>query len=417
MRGVRSEGRGVRARSLLVVLLCALAAALLAPHSSLLAQQSPRVRQQRVELDKLRSERSQLEQRMQQLQTSVRDLDEERALLDRQADVAARVVRTLDEQLVAISEEVQFATDSLSRAEAELLARRGALQSRLVDIYKRGPLYTFEALLSAHSFGVLVARYKYLHQLARHDRFVVQRVELLHGQIARQRETLVRLRNTIEMNRQDKSLEEERLRALERQRAQSLRSTRRVAEQTGERLAQLKRDEARLGGIITAAINAERARTAATRTPSSAGGRAASTTPASTIRTSDVGQLDWPVQGNIIYDFGRAQKANNTAIRWNGIGIAATMNTPVRAVAPGKVLEVTRAGTYGLTVILEHGGGDFSLYSSLADASVLKGATVAKGQQVGTVGTTDPDLPPHLHFEIRRGGPAVDPKAWLRARR
>jgi lysostaphin len=92
------------------------------------------------------------------------------------------------------------------------------------------------------------------------------------------------------------------------------------------------------------------------------------------------------------------------------------MGTPVRAVAPGKVLEVTRAGTYGLTVIVEHGGGDFSLYSSLANASVVKGSMITKGQQVGTVGTTDPDLPPHLHFEIRRGGPAVDPKAWLRAR-
>jgi septal ring factor EnvC (AmiA/AmiB activator) len=389
-----------------------------ARRSPLDAQQPSRVRQQREELDKLRTERSRLEQRLRQLQTSVRDLDEERSVLDRQADVAARVVRTLEDQLLAINEEVQLATDSLSRAEGELRTRRGALQSRLVDIYKRGPLYTFEALLSAHSFGELVARYKYLHQLARHDRFVVQRVELLHGQIARQRETLVRLRNTIDMNRQDKALEEERLRALERQRAQSARSTRRVAEQTGERLAQLKRDEARLGGIISAAINAERARVSTTtRAPSGGASRTSSGTPSSSIRTSDVGQLDWPVQGSIIYDFGRAQKANNTAIRWNGIGIAAPMNTPVRAVAPGKVLEVTRAGTYGLTVIVEHGGGDFSLYSSLADASVLKGASIAKGQQVGTVGTTDPELPPHLHFEIRRGGPAVDPKGWLRARR
>jgi len=393
--------------------------AILALPGALPAQQSTRLRQQREELDKLRNERSRLERRMQELQTSVRDLDEERRNLDRQADLAARVVKTLDEQLAAINEEVSVATDSLGRAEVELRNRRGELQARLIGIYKRGPLYTFEALLSAHSFGELVARYKYLHQLARHDRFVVQRVELLHGQIARQRETLVRLRNTIEMNRQDKALEEERLRALERQRAQSLRSTRRVAEQTSERLAQLKRDEARLGGIITAAINAERERAAAAaRAPAGNGAaRAPAPASASSIRTSDIGQLDWPVQGSILYDFGRAQKANNTAIRWNGIGIAAPAGTPVRAVAPGRVLEVTRAGTYGLTVIVEHGGGDFSLYSSLDEASVLKGATIAKGQQVGTVGMTDPELPPHLHFEIRRGGPAVDPKAWLRARR
>lgn len=408
MRGVTHRLRGLALLAGLVAL------SPLTPNPSPLEAQGTRVRQQRDELERLRRERTQLEQRMQELQSSVRNLSEEMSLLDRQADVAARVVRTLDEQLAAISEEVQLATDSLVGAEEELSIRRGSLQRRLVDIYKRGPMHTFEALLSAHSFGELVARYKYLHQLARHDQFVVQRVQALHDQVARQRDLLLRLRSTIDMNRQDKALEEERLRALERQRASSLRSTRRVAEQTEARLAEVRRDEMRLGGIISAAISAERRRT---ESASRATVGAARPTPASTIRTSDVGQLDWPVQGTIIYDFGRAQKANNTSIRWNGIGIGASLGTPVKAVAPGSVLEVTRFGTYGLTVIVSHGGTDFSLYSSLATANVVKGTTVAKGQQVGTVGTTDPDLPPHLHFEIRRGGPAVDPKAWLRAHR
>lgn len=384
----------------------------------LAAQQSPSVRQKREELDRLRNERSTLERRMQDLQTSAHDLDEEMRNLDRQADVAERVVRTLDEQLTAINLEVEASNDSLQLAQSELLDRRGALQRRLVSIYKRGPLYTFEALLSAQSFGQLVARYKYLHQLARHDQYVVERVASLHEQVARQRDVLVRLRNTIEMNRQDKQVEEERLRALKRQRGQSLTATRRQAAQVDARLAQLKRDESRLGGIISAAIESERRRVAATRAPA-AGGAAVRSAPvsASSIRTSDMGQLDWPVQGTILYDFGRAQKANNTAIRWNGIGIAAALGTPVRAVAPGTVLEVARIGTYGLTVVVSHGGGDFSLYSSLASTMVAKGATVAKGQNVGTVGTTDPELPPHLHFEIRQNGPAVDPKGWLRARR
>jgi murein DD-endopeptidase MepM/ murein hydrolase activator NlpD len=78
---------------------------------------------------------------------------------------------------------------------------------------------------------------------------------------------------------------------------------------------------------------------------------------------------------------------------------------------------VSRFGTYGLTVIIEHGGGDYSIYGSLDQAAVTKGATVAKGQTIGTVGVSDPELGPHLHFEIRHGGPAVDPKLWLRQRR
>jgi septal ring factor EnvC (AmiA/AmiB activator) len=76
-------------------------------------------------------------------------------------------------------------------------------------------------------------------------------------------------------------------------------------------------------------------------------------------------------------------------------------------------------GTYGLTIIIDHGGADYSIYGSLATVRVDNGAVIQKGDVIGTVGTSDPDFPAHLHFEIRRGSPspaAIDPAAWLRAR-
>jgi murein DD-endopeptidase MepM/ murein hydrolase activator NlpD len=67
---------------------------------------------------------------------------------------------------------------------------------------------------------------------------------------------------------------------------------------------------------------------------------------------------------------------------------------------------------------VQHGGGDYSVYGSLASASVRVGAKVRKGQVLGQVGSTDPELPPHLHFEIRRDrGTAVDPLEWLKGNR
>jgi len=77
-------------------------------------------------------------------------------------------------------------------------------------------------------------------------------------------------------------------------------------------------------------------------------------------------------------------------------------------------------GTYGLTVIIDHGGGDYSIYGSLYRSEVRRDQMVAKGQIIGTVGTSDPDQPAHLHFEIRHGADgrplAVDPAKWLRDR-
>jgi murein hydrolase activator len=71
-------------------------------------------------------------------------------------------------------------------------------------------------------------------------------------------------------------------------------------------------------------------------------------------------------------------------------------------------------GTYGLTVIIQHGGGDYSVYGSLARADVQKGQKVIKNQVIGAVGVSDPELDAHLHFEIRPKGRAIDPLVWLR---
>ena len=122
------------------------------------------------------------------------------------------------------------------------------------------------------------------------------------------------------------------------------------------------------------------------------------------------------MEGNILYGFGRAVNPNNTAIRWNGIGIAAPLGTSVKAIAEGEVMLAEPIGTYGLTIIVQHGGGDYSVYGSLQRANVAKGAQVTKGQIIGTVGRADPDMEPHLHLEIRPQGRAADPLAWLQRR-
>ena len=139
---------------------------------------------------------------------------------------------------------------------------------------------------------------------------------------------------------------------------------------------------------------------------------------ASRLRTADLGQLDWPVDGDLVYSYGRAAGPGNTTIRWNGIGIAAPEGTPVKSIATGTVRYVTQLGTYGLCVVLDHNGGYYSLYCQLQTAAVRNGQTVERGAIVGRTGGANSDQGPHLHFEIRgEGGGPVDPVQWLRRRR
>jgi len=383
---------------------------LLVAHASPLGAQSAeaRIRAQREELDRIRRERAELERRMSSLQGNVHDLREEVFNLDRQREATERVIQTLDRQLAAITNDVDETTRRLTSAERELGSRRANLERRLVDIYKRGPLYSAEALLTARTFGELLARYKYLHELAVHDRALVGRVQTLRDQVVRQRRDLVQLRLAVEENRSDKQLEEDRLARLRGERSSNLQQVQRSAQEILDRLAALRASESRLTNVI-ASIESERRRSAATR-PSA-------TRESSTLRTSDLGRLDWPVDGAVLYRYGRVVNPNNTTTRWNGIGIAAATGTPVHSVASGTVVSVGQLGTYGLTVIVQHGGGDYSVYASLNSSSVLKNQTIRKGDIVGTVGVSDPELRPHLHFEMRPQGRAVDPESWLRGAR
>jgi murein hydrolase activator len=345
---------------------------------------------------------------LRQQQGTVRNLSAEARNLERQADATLRAVAAIDAQLSSMSVDVDSATGTLVRAQDEMTVKRAILQRRLADIYKRGPLHTSEALLSAESFGELIARYKYLRLVALRDQALLRRVEELNAQVTRQRSLLVRLQNELAYSREQKAEEEQRLRTLERQRALAARQTQRSAAQTEARLQQIARDEARLNNVIA---NLETTRLRAAAAPN------APAPLASALKTSELGRLDWPVEGDIIYRFGRVVNPNNTTTRWNGIGIAAVAGTPVRAVAAGKVTLAEPMGTYGNCVILDHSAGDYSIYCSLGRASVRVGQTIEKGATVGVVGIADPDLGPHVHFEMRPKGRAVDPLEWLRGRR
>lgn len=100
-----------------------------------------------------------------------------------------------------------------------------------------------------------------------------------------------------------------------------------------------------------------------------------------------------------------------------GQDLLAPAGTPVLAMLPGRVLLVDTLDGYGLSVLLDHGGGWQSLYAHLSVAEVTAGAALPAGAPLGQVGATGRATAPHLHVELRRrsgdGMVAVDPTALL----
>ena len=364
------------------------------------------LRDNQQRLEGIRRERSDVEQELERLRTQVHSLSDELANIERQKETTNRIVNELDRQINGLSDQIDKTTVDLLLAQNALAEKRAVLERRLVDIYKRGALYDYQVLLGAESFGDLLSRYKYLYLVSRQDRLLANDMSKLQRRIAHERETLVDARDALARRKTERTEELDRYLALERERQASLRATRRSARVAEQRLSELERDEKSLNDRIAVL---ERARLEA---------EARGAAGAATITTADLGQLDWPVDGKVLYQFGTAAGPNKTRIPWHGIGIAAPVGTPVRAVAGGTVSLAGTLGTYLKSVLIDHGGGYYTFYGYLNDASVTQAERVYRGQVIGHVGGGSSDQGAHLHFEIRgRGGIALDPINWLKARK
>jgi murein DD-endopeptidase MepM/ murein hydrolase activator NlpD len=98
-----------------------------------------------------------------------------------------------------------------------------------------------------------------------------------------------------------------------------------------------------------------------------------------------------------------------------GLDFRAQAGDPVRATANGKVATSGWAGGYGRMVEIDHGNGLSTRYGHLSEIDVKVGDTVKIGQVIGAVGSTGRSTGPHLHYETRIDGEAVDPQKFLRA--
>ena len=122
----------------------------------------------------------------------------------------------------------------------------------------------------------------------------------------------------------------------------------------------------------------------------------------------------WPTRGELTSGFGRRRSPfGGSWEHHEGVDIAAPRGTSVFASANGVVRVAGWNGGYGNAVFIDHGFGMSTVYAHLHRLSVRVGQQVTKGQLVGLVGSTGRSTAPHLHYEVRLNGQAVNPMRFL----
>jgi murein DD-endopeptidase MepM/ murein hydrolase activator NlpD len=302
-------------------------------------------------------------------------------LRNKEAAVAARLA-----QKQAELEQAQARLDHLKRRLRDAIQ---ILEQRLVAIYESNEPDLITVLLQARGFDDLLARSQYVGTLQDQNNDIVVRVRELRNQMQVTVNTVRAARDEIAARKQE--LEATRLRL--HKRTDQLAAARRQQHAT---LMQVRKRQDDLEGNLS-----EISQKIAEQLAANSGAL-----PAGPIRGGS-GQFIWPVNGPVVSGFGP---------RWGsfheGIDIAVPTGTQIRAAASGTVSIAGVEGGYGNYTCISHGGSLSTCYAHQSQI-LVSGGQVAQGQTIGLVGCTGHCFGPHLHFEVRVNGQAVDPLGYL----
>ena len=126
------------------------------------------------------------------------------------------------------------------------------------------------------------------------------------------------------------------------------------------------------------------------------------------VSRSGGSSLIWPTQGIISSPFGMRDGRMH-----QGLDIANDMSKPIYAALAGEVIFVGPKGSYGNTVIIDHGNGISTLYAHSSQLLVELGDLVKEGQEIAKIGSTGRSTGPHVHFEVRIDGEQKNPLKFL----
>lgn len=321
-------------------------------------------------------------------------------LQDREA-VVGELLAAKQAELDAAIADLAVAKEELTELRTHLKGSLNELSDMLVAIYRAGdPDFLSVVLSSDGDYGDIVGRAEYIERIKAQDEAIVDRVRTLRNRARNLVDRLRTAKETIETARDEIAARKAELastRATIESREASLVSVR------GERQAALDDIDSKVERLED--VNSELQEKLQEQIAEASG---LPILPAGPIGDPSAAGLIWPVDGIITSGFG---------YRWGrlheGIDVAVAEGTPLRAAAAGTVIIAAYTGGYGNYTCIDHGTSISTCYGHQSGYAVSAGQSVDQGQVIGYSGNTGSSTGPHLHFEVRVNGAAVDPLGYL----
>lgn len=376
-------------------------------HPDSVAAYQKRIQSESRKLTDLREEIQNLRKRDRDLGVKERDTSSQLQKVQKEAALTADLLRQLENKQARVETQLGGIRAEHERATEELAERKRRMARTLRAMYVRGTPTNAEIILRTASIRYALSHFKYLGLVARNNERLVQDIReqerYLAATDAKLTETLYEITATADEARDEKA----RLTEVRRSRQSMLQRVRRQRADYKRAIDDLAAAERKVQSMI-ATLEKKRQQ-------AQAAGRTVDLYPDvgfSRLR----GAMPWPVRGRVLTGFGRQKNPRHGTETFNsGIDIAAAEGADVRCVARGQVEYVQWLDGYGKTIIVNHGGGYYTVYAHLSESLVTESMSLEPGHVIGRAGDTGSLDGTKLHFEVRAGqhGEPVDPMRWL----
>ncbi len=335
-----------------------------------------------------------------------------RDLVQKESDLGRldRDLKGVESSLDRTGREIIRVTDEANRKKQEI-------ERRLASLYKAGELGALRMFFSAESFPQMAENIRYMHAILDNDKKIFAEydqkiVELRKLKVDLERDAAKksRLKEGIAV----KKLEIEQEKSKKAAYLVKVRQDRTSYEKS---LKELQANAARLQTMMERLDALSRRKLSSRHEKPGSKLKPLAELPPVPDRgfSSQKGRMSLPVRGEIIETFGKHKHPDFNSYTFSkGVSISAGAGSDIKSIYDGSVIFADYFKGYGNMIIIDHGGGYFSLYAHASKILKKVGADVARNETVATVGDTDSSRGPLLYFEIRHQGKPVDPAGWVR---
>jgi len=323
----------------------------------------------------------------------------------------------LDHDLLQVESSLGSTGKEIVRVTDEANRKKVEIERRLASLYKAGELGALRMFFSAGSFPQMAENIRYMRSILENDKKIFAEYNNKLDELSKLKIDLERDAAKKERIKQGIALKKQEIEQEQSKKSAYLLKVRHDRKGFETSLKDLQANASRLQSMIERLNALSRRKLSSRHVKPGSKLKPLPELPPVPDRgfASQKGRMSLPVRGQVIETFGKHKHPEFNSYTFSkGLSISAGSGTDIHSIYEGTVIYADYFKGYGNMIIVDHGGGYFSLYAHAAKILKRVGAEVARNEVLATVGDLDSSKGPLLYFEIRYQGKPVDPAGWVR---